>query len=77
MKRNVTVVLSADSARWLRVAAAERDMSVSQFVGELVERERARAEGYDQARTRFLARRPRRLGPPGQRLPTRAEIHER
>jgi hypothetical protein len=77
MKRNVTIVLTDDTARWLRVAAAQREMSVSQFVGELVERERARAEGYDQARTRFLARKPRRLGPPGGRLPTRAEVHER
>jgi hypothetical protein len=77
MRKNVTIVLSTETARWLRVAAAQRDVSVSQYVGELVERERERTDRFAAARQRFLARKPRRLGPAGERLPTRAEIHER
>jgi hypothetical protein len=76
-KRNVTVVLEEDSARWLRVEAARRDTSVSQYLGELVEEERRRAEGYDAARAVFMAREPRPLGPFGEPLPSRDEIHER
>lgn len=77
MRRNLTIVLDEESARWVRVEAARRDTSVSQYVAELVERERQRAESYQAPLERFLARRPRALGPPGQRLPTRDELHER
>lgn len=77
MKTNLTIVLSRDAARWVRIAAARREMSMSRYVGELVEREREREERYGGAMTRFLARRPRRLGPEGTSLPTRAELHGR
>ena len=77
MKRNVTIVLAEESARWVRVEAARRDTSVSQYVGELVERERGREEGYLAAMRRFLAREPRILGPLGERFPTRDTIHTR
>ena len=80
-KRNVTVVLSDESARWLRVEAAHNDTSVSRYLGALVDRERNRAEGYDDARARFMARKPRLLGTEGrdlcEELPSRDEVHER
>lgn len=77
MKRNLTIVLDEDSARWVRVAAARADTSVSQYLGDLVARERARDEGYESAMLRFLARKPRILGPTDTPLPTRDEIHRR
>jgi hypothetical protein len=77
MKRNVTIVLDEESARWVRVAAAREDASVSQFLGNLVARERAREEGYESAMDRFLGREPRILGPVGAHLPTREETHQR
>ena len=77
MKTNVTIVLSRDAARWVRVEAARREVSVSRYLGELVERERERAEGYDAAMRRFLAREPRALGAPGEPLPGRDERHAR
>jgi len=56
-KRNVTVTLEQETARWARVSAARADKSVSQFVGELLyaqvlrkdpaAREPARAEVRD------------------------------
>ncbi len=76
-KRNVTVVLEEESARWIRVEAARRDTSVSRYLGELVESERRRSEGYLAARERFMAREPRALGPAGEPLPSRADLHER
>lgn len=80
-KRNVTVVLGDDSARWLRVEAARNDTSVSKYLGTLVELERNRADGYDEARARFMGRQPRPLGDEnvdlGEELPSRSEVHER
>ncbi|MGH7483252.1 MAG: CopG family transcriptional regulator [Longimicrobiales bacterium] len=77
MKRNITIVLTEASARWVRMEAARRDTSVSRYLGELVARERERTERYGEAMSRFLGRRPRPLGPSGEPLPTREQVHER
>lgn len=77
MKRNVTVVIDDETARWLRVEAAKRDTSVSGYLGEIVQRERDRTEGYADAMERFMARPARRLGEAGAALPSREEIHRR
>lgn len=34
--RNVTISLDEEVARWVRVAAAEHDLSVSRYVGEIL-----------------------------------------
>jgi hypothetical protein len=77
MKRNVTVSMDEDTARWVRVEAAKRDMSVSQFLGEVLVERRQRAEGYESAHARFMAREPRPLRRAGAALPPRADLHER
>lgn len=77
MRKNVTVVLDAAVAQWLRVEAARRDTSISQYLSELVEREREREQGYADAMTRYLTRSPQQLGRVGEALPTREEMHER
>ncbi len=76
MKRNVTVVLSDETARWLRVEAARQDVSVSQYLGAVVERERKRSERYEEAKSSYLSRPPRLLGTESG-LPTRSSLHER
>jgi plasmid stability protein len=35
--KNVTITLPEDTARWLRIKAAEDDRSVSRWIGELLE----------------------------------------
>jgi hypothetical protein len=77
MKRNVTVSMDEDTARWVRVEAAKRDVSVSQFLGEVLAERRRRAEGYEAARARFMAREPRPIRRAGDPLPVRADLHER
>lgn len=77
MKRNVTVTLDEETARWVRVEAARRDTSVSQFLGEILSERRRRAEGYEAARAIFMSREPRPLRSRGERLPSRDEIHAR
>ena len=74
--RNLTVSLDEAVARWARVAAAERDMSVSKFVGELLRAKMQEEQAYETAMRRNVARRPRRLKAPGERYPSRDELHE-
>jgi len=77
MKRNVTVTLDEETARWVRVEAAKRDTSVSKFLGEILEERRRRTEGYETAQAIFMGREPRPLRRPGTCLPSRDEVHRR
>lgn len=74
--RNVTVVLEEDVARWARIAAAERETSVSRFLGALLKERMLTERGYDQAMQRFLRQEPVTRKEPGP-YPSRDEIHER
>ena len=76
-KRNVTVTLDEDTARWVRVEAAKRDQSVSQYLGELLSERRSRVEGYAAARALFMGREPRPLRSRPEPLPSRDEVHRR
>ena len=75
--RNVTVVLDDETALWARIEAAKQDTSVSKYVGEMLLRERMREGGYEAARISFMSRGARVLREPGERYPTRDELHER
>ena len=77
--KNVTVTLPEDVALWLRIEAAKRDRSVSSWLAELLEGMRRQEDEYDVAMERFLARarQPRPLKRPGDRYPSRDELHDR
>lgn len=74
--RNLTISLDERVARWARVAAAERDVSVSRFVSDLLRARMEEDEAYAGARQRSLARRPRRLKATGEKYPSRDELHD-
>jgi plasmid stability protein len=76
MKRNVTITLDVETARWARIEAARHDVSVSQFLGDLLRERMRREEGYAAAMARYRAGRPTRLKS-GQGYPSRQELHER
>ena len=72
---NMTITADEEVLRWARVKAAEGNTSVAQLVGDLL-KERMRVErGYEPARRRFMAVKPRVLsrGP----YPSRDELHDR
>ena len=71
---NVTVTLDEETARWARVEAAQRDISVSSLVRELLREHMGARESYAGAMERYLSRDPRRSG--GIR-PSREELHDR
>lgn len=77
MKRNITVTLDEETARWVRVEAAKRDESISAYLGGLLRRERERDEGYGLARSLFLGRKARPLAQEGAPYPTRDALHTR
>ena len=76
-KRNVTITLDESVARWARVRAAERDTSVSSFVGELLRERMVEEETYEAAMQEYLSGAPRTLKPAGAQYPPREELHER
>lgn len=75
--KNVTLTLDPEVARWARIRAAEMEMSVSRFLGELLRREMAHESSYEAAMHQYLARGPEPLRPAGRRYPPREELHER
>jgi ribosome biogenesis SPOUT family RNA methylase Rps3 len=77
MKRNVTITLDEESARWARIEAAKRDMSVSSFVGSILGEHMRREREYAAAMRRFLDAGPWALKEPGTRYPTRDSLHDR
>jgi hypothetical protein len=74
--RNVTVALDDDIARWARVEAARRDVSVSRFIRDLLEEQRHRQREYETAMRGYFSRPARPLSG-GDRYPSREEIYER
>ena len=73
--RNITVTLEETVARWARVEAARKDISVSRFLASILKERMTEDRGYDAAQRRALAREPF-LNSDGRYL-TREEVHER
>lgn len=75
--KNVTVTLDPETAKWARVEAARRDMSVSGLLREILRREMEGSAAYEAAMDRFLSQTPGLHRPDGRSLPTREELHDR
>jgi len=75
--RNITITLDEKIAAWARHRAAERDVSLSRFIGELLETTMRESREYRTAMQSFLSRQPTVLKEPGTRYPSREELHDR
>jgi hypothetical protein len=75
--KNITITLDEKTAAWARSHAADRDMSLSRFVGELLERTMRESREYRRAMHTYLSRQPRRLKKSSARYPRREELHDR
>jgi hypothetical protein len=75
--KNVTITLDERTAGWLRRHAAQRGMSVSRFVGEVLRERMSEAREYDAAMQRFLDVRAFAFEFAEGRRPGREELHER
>jgi hypothetical protein len=76
-RRNVTITLDEETARWARLEAARRDTSVSSLIGELLREHLDRAREYEAAMANYRSREPAALRVAGARYPTREELHDR
>jgi hypothetical protein len=77
VKRNVTVSLDEETARWARVEAARRDTSVSRLLGDFLRERMRRAGEYEDSMREFLARRSVALKGRRSRYPDREDLHDR
>jgi hypothetical protein len=75
--KNVTITMDEETARWARVEAAKRDVSLARFLGEMLRERMAGEDAYTASMTRYLAQEPRVHRRPGRPLPTRDELHDR
>jgi hypothetical protein len=74
--KNVTITLDEETARWARIEAAHRDMSVSRLIGQLLHEHMRAQATYEDAMRRYLARAPTMLKETGP-YPAREELHDR
>ncbi len=72
--KKITIALDADTAARARVRAAERNMSFSRYVGEVLREQTRKADEYERAYRAFLAEKPLKMK--GRAL-TREEVNER
>ena len=74
--KNITVTLDEKTAAWARVHAARKNMSLSRFLGEVLQEKMGESREYELAMRRFLAIKPRNLSD-GEALPSRESLYER
>jgi hypothetical protein len=75
--QKITIILDEKMAKWARMRAAERNISVSRLVGELLKEKMQEDDDYRLAMKRYLATKPQMLKKPGTGYPKREELHER
>ena len=75
--KNITITLDPETAKWVRVKAAEQNLSVSRFIGELLQNQMKQRIEYQRAMERFLSKPPIKLRDPGEPLPKREELYDR
>lgn len=75
--RNVTITLDNETATQAKVRAAERGMSLSRYIGELLRRELRNGDIYDAAYRSWRAGKPFPLSGEPRALPGRDEVYDR
>ena len=76
--KNVTVTLDDEAIQWARVQAAEKDISLSRFLGEMVHERMRHSREYIEAMNAWRNQKPIRLKKdPTDRYLTREEAHDR
>lgn len=75
--KNVTITLDEETAKWARVNAAQKNMSLSRFVGELLRERMRQSREYEEAMRSWFAAKPFPLKGPPERYPTREELYDR
>ncbi|MGH8228432.1 MAG: hypothetical protein ACREU3_11120 [Steroidobacteraceae bacterium] len=75
--KNITITLDEETAAWLRAHAAKSGMSISRFVGEVLQERMQGLLSYNEAMRSFLAEPPFDFRFIGGERPARDELHDR
>jgi hypothetical protein len=75
--KNVTITVDAETAAWARVHAAQRNVSLSRFVGGLLHQHMRESRKYEEAMRRYFSSKLVIRRRPGERHLAREELHER
>jgi hypothetical protein len=77
LMEKVTITLDEKVAAWARQHAARRNISLSRFVGELLEKTMRESREYERAMRQYLSRGPAPLKRGRARYPSRDKLHDR
>lgn len=72
--KNITVTLDEQAATWARVQAAEQNMSLSRYLGEVLRDKMRHSREYETAMRAALAEKPLKFEGP---YLTREELYDR
>lgn len=75
--KNLTVTLDEETFAKARIRAAERNVSLSRFIGDLLRRELRHDDEYEAAYRTWRAAKPFALKGGAQRYPKREELYDR
>lgn len=75
--KNVTITLDEKAAAWARQHAARRNLSLSRFVGDLLEKTMRESREYERAMRQYLSKEPVPLKRGRARYPSRDKLYER
>jgi hypothetical protein len=75
--KNLTITLDEDTAARARVQAAERNMSLSRYIGEVLREQMRNSDDYEAAYRAWRAEKPFPLKGAAQRYPKREELYDR
>jgi len=76
--KNITITLDERTAAWTRIQAAKQNMSVSRFVGEVLQKQMTDLKTYNEAMRKFFSVQPTlSAGWVDGNRPTRDEIYDR
>lgn len=75
--KNVTVTLDEETAARARVEAAERKMSLSRYIGEVLRKELKHDDAYETAYRAWRAEKPLALKGSPKPYPKREELYDR
>lgn len=73
--RNITVTLEESLARWARIEAARRELSVSRFLATILEERKQGRDRYEAAMKRALSRKP--FPKSNGKYLSREDVHDR
>lgn len=71
----ITITVDEQAISWAKAQAAERNMSLSRYVGELLRERMRRSREYEAAYKAWRDEKPMMLKGPDTRYPTREELN--